>query len=143
MSEASKDEYAVIAGFGLPGRAVAESLDARGIPYCVIELNVQTVSRCLRSGIRIIEGDAIHTETLTRAEITRATLMAVTIPDEPVMLQTVQLARKMNPSMRIIARCIYTSTGMKALNAGANEVVIAEKIVASEFARLTNLSGHQ
>jgi voltage-gated potassium channel Kch len=130
------NQYAVIAGFGLPGRSVAESLDHKHIPYCVIERNVQTVSRCLRAGIRIIEGDVTDPQILERAEIRRATLYAIAIPDEDVMLKAVEVARALNPTCRIIARCMYTSAGMKALTAGATEVVIAEKAVAAEFSRL-------
>lgn len=128
--------YAIIAGYGLPGRAVAETLDARGVPYCVVELNVQTVSRCLRSGVRIIEGNVTEAATLERAEIGRATLVAIAVPDEDVMLKAVEQARRMNATVRIVARCTYTSTGLKALAAGASEVVVAEKVVAGEFSRL-------
>ena len=131
-----QQQYAVIAGFGLPGRSVAESLDHHRIPYCVVERNVQTVSRCLRAGIRIIEGDVTDPAVLDRAEIRRATLYAIAIPDEAVTLKAVEVARAINPACRIIARCTYTSTGMKALTAGATDVVIAEKTVAAEFARL-------
>ncbi|HZZ44457.1 MAG TPA: NAD(P)-binding protein [Tepidisphaeraceae bacterium] len=130
------EEYAVIAGYGLPGRAVAEALEARGVAFCVVERNVLTVSRCLRSGVRIIEGDVTDREVLEKAEIGRATLFAVTVPDEEVMLKAVEVGRAMNAGMKIIARGMYTSVGMKAMRAGANEVVIAEKLVAADFGRV-------
>jgi voltage-gated potassium channel Kch len=129
-------QYAVIAGFGLPGRAAAEALEARGVPYCVIELNVQTVSRCLRGGMRIIEGDAADPEVLRRAEVERATLVVVAIPEEEVMLRVVELARGMNGTCRIVARSVFLSTGMRATAAGANEVVVAETLVAGEMGRV-------
>jgi voltage-gated potassium channel Kch len=131
----------VIAGFGLPGRAVADALEARDVPYCVVESNVQTVSRCLRSGVRIIEGDVTDEGTLVRAEIGRATLMAVTVPDEEAMLRAVELARRLNPSVRVVARATYISAGMKATAAGADEVVVAEQVVAAEFARVVGGTG--
>lgn len=128
--------YAVIAGFGLAGRAVADILDAQRVPYCVIELNAQTVARCERNGVQIIEGSVTDPEVLKRAGVERATLFAVTVPDEQVALAAVEAARGLNPTVRIVARLTYTSTGMKALRAGANEVVVAEKVVASEFSRI-------
>lgn len=136
MSEGASHDYAIIAGFGLPGRAVAEALDARGVPYCVIEVNEQTVSRCLRAGMRIIEGDAGEPRTLDRAEIGRATLFVVAIPDDEVMLKAVAMGRKLNPKVRIVARATYLSAGMKATAAGADEVVVAEKVMAAEMARV-------
>jgi CPA2 family monovalent cation:H+ antiporter-2 len=136
VSEGSdQQQYVVIAGYGLPGRAVAESLDARGVPYCVIELNEQTVSRCLRGGVRIIEGNVADPRTLDRAEIGRATLFVVAVPDEEVAVRAVAAARRLNPTMRIVARCQYLSAGMRATAAGADEVIIAEKVVADEMAR--------
>ena len=40
--------YVVIAGFGVPGRAVAELLAFSGIEHCVIELTPQTVERAAK-----------------------------------------------------------------------------------------------
>ena len=37
----------VHARFGVPGRAVAETLSRQEMPFCVIELNAQTVHRCV------------------------------------------------------------------------------------------------
>ena len=74
--------YVVIAGFGLSGRAVAEQLEERDISYCVIETNVSTVNRCLRTGMRIIDGSVLDEATLRQANIERATLVALTIPDD-------------------------------------------------------------
>lgn len=128
--------YAVIAGFGLPGRAVADALDARNVPYCVVERNATTVSRCLRAGIRIIEGDVTDPATLERAELPRATLIAITVPDDDTVVRAIELARSLNPTVRILARCTYTSTGLRATTAGADEVVVAETTVATEFSRL-------
>jgi voltage-gated potassium channel Kch len=141
VTQRADHEYAVIAGFGLPGRAVAETLDARGVPYCVIEVNEQTVSRCLRAGMRIIEGDAGDPRTLDRAEIGRATLFVVAIPDDDVMLKAVAMGRKLNPNVRIVARCAYLSAGMKATAAGADEVVVAEQVMATEMARVVGGEG--
>lgn len=42
----SMHDHAVIAGFGVPGRAVAETLSRQKVPFCVIELNPATVHRC-------------------------------------------------------------------------------------------------
>ena len=128
--------HAIIAGFGLAGRATANALIARGIPICVIERNFETVRRCSIAGLSIFQGEATDEQLLRRAGIESAILFAATMPDDPAVLEAVALARRLNPNVRIFARCEYVSTGMKAERRGADEVIIAEKVVATEFGRL-------
>ena len=128
--------HAIIAGFGLAGRAAANALIAKGIPISVIERNLETVRRCSIAGLRIFHGDATDEGLLRRAGIESAAFFAATMPNDPAVLEAVALARRLNPSVKIFARCEYVSTGMKAERKGADEVVIAEKVVATEFGRL-------
>src|SRR5688500_3143522 len=74
--------HAIIAGYGVPGRAVADLLASRGVPFCVVELNPQTVTRCAANGVRIFAGDAADESVLRQAGIERATLFAATIPTD-------------------------------------------------------------
>ncbi len=129
-------QYVVIAGFGLSGRACANALLAKGISICVIEMNAATVDRCRAGGLQIIAGDAANPDILKQAGIERATEVAVTIPDDQAALLVVAQARKMNPKAHIVARCSFVSGGMEATRRGANEVVVAEQVVASEFGRV-------
>jgi len=128
--------HAVIAGFGVPGRAVGELLAARKINYCVIELNPRTVDRCADLGLHMIAGDVREEQTLRRAGIERAVLFAVAIPNDSAVLEAVRLARVINPKIHIMARCHFISAGMEAHKRGANEVVIEEQVVGEEFVRL-------
>lgn len=128
--------YVIIAGYGVPGRSIAEYLAAEKINFTVIERNPITVTRCQVGGTRIIAGDARDADTLRKAEIHKATEVAVTIPDELAVLDVVEQARRLNPSVRIIARCSYISAGMEATRRGANDVIVAERVVAAAFRRL-------
>lgn len=130
------NEFAIIAGFGLPGRAVAEALDRRGVPFVVVELNAATVVRCGKGGVPIIAGDVIDPEVLKKAGIERATMFIIAVPGEAVALKAVAVGRSLNKTCKIIARLAYLSSGIKARAAGADEVVVAEQVVAAEFARV-------
>ena len=132
--------HAVIAGFGLAGRAAANALIAKGISIAVIERNVDTVRRCSIAGLRIYQGDATDEVVMRRAGIETAIFFAATMPNDPAVLEAVALARRLNPTVRIFARCEYVSTGMRAERKGADEVVVAEKVVATEFGRLVEQS---
>ena len=52
------------------------------------------------------------------------------------MVESVAAAKRINPDIRILLRCNYTSTGMRARKAGADRAVIAEQLVARELFRL-------
>jgi voltage-gated potassium channel Kch len=128
--------YVIIVGFGLSGRSCANALIAQNIPICVIEKNEVTVDRCAAAGLCIISGDATDPKVLGAADIGRATEIAITIPDDQSTLRVVEQARKLSPSIHIIARCEFVSAGMEAQRRGANEVVVAEQLAANEFARV-------
>jgi CPA2 family monovalent cation:H+ antiporter-2 len=125
-----------VAGYGLPGRATVEWLQRHNIEFCVVDLNPQTVSRCARHDWPIIEVNIKDEQTLRRAGIERATLLALAVPDEQTVRDATVLARRLNPSVYIIARMNFTSGGLQAVRLGANEAVVAEQAVALEFARL-------
>ncbi|HSI37180.1 MAG: NAD-binding protein [Phycisphaerae bacterium] len=130
------DPVVVIVGFGLPGRFVAEVLDARQIPYSVLELNPVNARNVARIGKRVVCGEARNPDLLKEAGIEKAQVLAVTLPDEKAVIEVLNVARQINPSIRMLARVNYTSTGIKAERAGASHVLVEEQLVALEFARL-------
>jgi len=128
--------HAIIAGFGVPGRAVAELLESRGTPYTVVETNPTTVNRAEKIGRRLVCGDARDPQVLRQAGIDTAVLMVIAIPDESAALESTRVARQLNSTIRIITRTHFTSAGIEARQLGANEVVVAEQAAAREFARI-------
>jgi voltage-gated potassium channel Kch len=128
--------HAIIAGYGVPGRAVAEWLNAHHTPVVIIEQNPQIVQRCERSGTTMIAGDVRDELTLRHAGIERASMIALAVPSEKVVLEAVTLARRLNPTIRIIARCTFISGGLEAARRGATQTIVAEEIAAREFVRL-------
>jgi voltage-gated potassium channel Kch len=132
----SLQSHAIIAGFGVPGRAAADVLAARHTPFCVVELNPKTVERCSHVGVHIIAGDVCDAETLKRAGVEHAALLILAVPSDPAVLEAVSAARRLNPTVKIIARCRFISSGMEAHRRGADQVVIEEQIVAQELQRV-------
>ena len=128
--------HVIIIGFGLSGRAVATAMEDQNVSICVIETNSDTVDRCTKAGVHMILGDAREQDILRHAGIDVATEIAVTSPNDEMTLEVIEQCRKMAPRARIIARCTFVSGGLEATRRGADEVVIAEQVVATEFGRL-------
>ncbi len=139
--EVEHHDHAIIAGFGVPGRAVAEWMANHGIDFVVIEQNPDVVQRCGGQALAIIAGNVLDEQTLTRAGIQRAKIIALSVPNETIVLDAVSLVRRLNPAVRIIARCTYISGGLEASRRGADETIVAEETAAREFVRLLD-GGH-
>jgi Trk K+ transport system NAD-binding subunit len=122
---------AIIAGYGIPGRAARAALIKAGYECVVIEFNATTVNRMGDCGAGFICGDASHAEVLQRAGIDRAVLVVVAVPLDPAALAITRQAKRLNPKAQIITRCQFISGGLEAKHLGANEVVIAEQVVAT------------
>jgi len=123
----------IIAGFGLAGRWIADIFDRHGIEYVIVETNHATVEAQRRIGRVVIEGDISEESTLRAADIANASILALTVPDEQAVLAAPELARRLNPNIYIVARTLYSSSGMQAAQLGADEVVKAEQVVARQF----------
>jgi CPA2 family monovalent cation:H+ antiporter-2 len=136
----TRPRHVIVIGFGLSGRSVVNHVIERGASYTVIETNPATVTRCIPGGLNIIEGDARNAGVLRRAGIDRATELAVTVPNDRVGMEIVEAARALNPAVHIIARCTFVSGGMEAARRGADDTVIAEQVVATEFGRAISMA---
>ena len=123
----------IIAGFGLAGRWIADIFDRHGIDYVVVETNHGTIEAQRSIGRKVIEGNIADQATLQAAGIENASILALTVPDEQAVLAATRLARRLNPSIYIVARTLYASSGMQATQYGADEVVKAEQVVARQF----------
>ena len=127
--------HGIVAGFGIPGRAVANLFVARRFPFCVIELNPATVGRCATAGLPIFRGDATDEADLRRAGIERAAVLALAMPNEQAVLTAIPLARRLNPGIKILARCRHVSTTIEAARLGADVVLSEVQVVGEAFAR--------
>lgn len=128
--------HALIAGFGLVGRNVADELKKIGATYTIIELNPATIRKQVSLGREVIYGDVSSEEVLRQAGIEHADLLVLTIPDPESVLRACRLARQIKPGILIIARANYVSQGIVAAGMGADGVVVEEMATAMEMERV-------
>lgn len=120
----------IIAGFGPGGRAVADRLATLGVPVVIVELNAATVQRQASAGRRVVYGDISNPDVLEAAGIADAQGVVVTIPDDDAALRAVQAVRQVAPDIFIGVRTQFLAGKIKALELGADAVVVAEVAVA-------------
>ena len=128
-------DHVIIAGYGVGGRFIAEFLKEHRIPFVIVETNPETCATQRTLGIETILGDITDERILRQAGVESANVLALALPDEAAALRATELANRICPEIHIIAATRYTSTGLAALQHGADEVIVAEQAVAHEFYR--------
>lgn len=119
-------DHVIVVGYGLNGRNVSRVLSASRIPFIVLELNPETVRGEKKRGLPIIYGDASKESVLAHVNISTARSVVIAISDASATRRMVELARRLNPSIFIIARTRYTSEINPLYSLGANDVIPEE-----------------
>ncbi len=120
------EDHVVIIGFGINGRNVARAARHAGIPYCIIEMNADTVRAERQHGEPIFYGDATQEAVLHQVNLGQARTVVVVIAEAAATRRITGLVRQMNPAAHLIARTRYVNE-MEALHrAGASEVIPEE-----------------
>lgn len=122
-------QHVIVCGLGRHGREVMSQLLADGLPFVVIESNEDKLEDIRENGdILYIQGDATHDDILEEAGIQRATALVSTLGEDADNVFIVLTARQLNPKLRIISRALAAKSEGKLLRAGANHVVLPERV---------------
>jgi CPA2 family monovalent cation:H+ antiporter-2 len=132
-SQTKPQNHLIIVGFGVNGRNVAHAARISDIPYQIIEMNPITVRTERTNGEPIVYGDSTHESILHHVNIEQARVLVVAVSDASSTRRTVELARRMNPSLRIIIRTRFVSEIKSLQNLGADEVIPEEFETAVEI----------
>ena len=120
------EDHLVIIGYGINGRNVARAAKVAGIPYTIIEMNPETVRKEKSQGVPIYYGDATSDEVLMHAQIHKARVLVVAIPDPVATRRVIEVARKLNSLVHIIARTRFFQEMASLYELGASEVIPEE-----------------
>ena len=118
--------HVIVVGFGLNGRNVSRVLSASQIPFVVLELNPETVRTEKKHGVPILYGDASKEAVLEKLNIKTARSVVIAISDASATRRIVELVRRLNPEVYIIARTRYVNEINPLYSLGANDVIPEE-----------------
>ncbi|MDL5504075.1 MAG: NAD-binding protein, partial [Candidatus Methanoperedens sp.] len=108
------------------GRNVSRVLSASGIPFVVLEMNPETVRNEKKRGVPIFYGDASKEAMLEHVNLIGALSIVIAISDAAATRRIVEMARRLNPSVYIIARTRYMKEVNPLYSLGANDVIPEE-----------------
>ena len=128
-------DHVILCGYGRNGNQAAQRLKAYNRPFVVIEKDREIIEKN-ESEVLFIEGDANDDEILTEAGIERAKYLIAAKPDDAANLLVVLSARQLNKSLFIISRASLITSQKKLLLAGADKVIMPDKIGGDHMASL-------
>jgi CPA2 family monovalent cation:H+ antiporter-2 len=125
--EATFDGHAVVVGYGRIGRQVVAGLRKAGLPVTVIEEDFHLVQEITATGMTAVYGDASYRNIMEAAHVERARLIVVALPDAGATRVVVLNARRVNPTVPILARVAREEYNERILRAGATAIVAPER----------------
>lgn len=129
------DRHIVLCGFGRIGKQIVKHLILNNIPFVVIDDNKKEIDLIKSRGLNAIYGDATQIEILNYANVSRARLVVLAIPDrfsEEIIISHVQ---RLNPHAVIYGR-VHDNNDKKYLYAlGVRYVLFPEFEGAMAFSR--------
>jgi monovalent cation:H+ antiporter-2, CPA2 family len=129
----SLQEHAVLVGHGRVGSLIAEALKVREIPFLVIEERVETVARVREEGVEVIHGTAGQRGVLEAVNLPEAQWLISAIPSPFEAIELIERTKKVNPSVRIIARAHNDAEVEQLRKVGADYIVLGEREIAREI----------
>jgi len=130
--------HVIICGYGRNGKQAANELESHKIPYVIIENKETTTKELIEAGILVIHGDATEDENLVSANIDTARALISCLPTDADNVFVVLTARRMNSKLQIISRATMDSSEQKLHTAGADNVIMPEKIGGAHMASLVS-----
>jgi voltage-gated potassium channel len=128
--------HIIICGYGRNGRQAAKKLLAYNKPFVIIEKDKELLDMFQDESTLFVLGNASEDEVLLKAGLDRASTLILAMPNDADNLFVVLSARQLNNKMKIISRASQETSYSKLKLAGANNVILPDKIGGDHMASL-------
>ncbi len=130
------ENHIIIIGYGRNGKQAAAKLLAYNKPFIIIEKDEAVIERYQNENLLFLKGNATEDEVLTEAGVRRATCLICTLPEDADNLFIVLSARQINKELKIISRASQDASYKKIRLAGADNVIMPDRIGGDHMASL-------
>lgn len=130
------EKHTIVCGYGRNGRQVVNKLNSSKEICVVIEDNEDLIEEIENKGILCIKGDATDDKILESAGVKKAQNLITTLPSDADNLYVVLSARQFNQNTTIISRASKENSERKLRIAGANNVIMPDRLGGDHMASL-------
>jgi voltage-gated potassium channel len=128
--------HTIVCGYGRNGKQAIAKLKSYNKEFVVVEKDKELISFLDTEGVLNIEGDATLDETLLRAGIATADNLITALPSDADNLFVVLTASQLSKKCKIISRASNESSNSKLKIAGADNVIMPDKLGGAHMASL-------
>lgn len=129
-TRAARHGHTVVLGFGVGGELLARALEAAGLDYVLVDLDVERVRSARERGSPVTFGDVTRPEILELAGVREAAQVAILVNDPQATLAAVRAIRRLSTRVPVTVRARYLRDAPLLRAAGATHVV-AQEVEAS------------
>lgn len=130
------ENHIIICGFGRNGRQAARKLILHKKPFVIIDKKPLENRDDEFADTIFILGNAIEDEVLKQACIEKAVGIIASLPSDADNLFIVISSKELNPNIKVISRASNSNTIKKLKTAGAENVIMPDKIGGEHMASL-------
>lgn len=131
------ENHIIVCGYGRNGQEAVQKLMAYNKQFVVIEMDANIVERFeADKNIHFVNGNANEDEVLEKAGITEASALICALPEDADNLFIVLSARQLNSELKIISRATAETSQKKLKLAGADNVIMPDRIGGDHMASL-------
>jgi len=130
--------HVIVCGLGRNGQQAARTLKMHNVPFLIVEKREEMIEKYVadhHDAIYIL-GDGTEDEVLLKAGVERADALITALPTDSDNVFIVLTARSLNPHIRIISRASHVASQAKLIKAGADSVILPDKIGGTHMATL-------
>ncbi len=129
--------HTIVCGYGRNGKQAVARLTSYKRPCVIIESKVELIEEIEQNeNLLFVKGDATDDEALLKAGIERASSLITTLPSDANNLYVVLSARQLNKKSILISRASNESSYHKLKIAGADNVIMPDKLGGAHMASL-------
>lgn len=130
------DGHVIICGFGRLGLDLVNQLQHRGIPFVVVDVDLEKVIQAGERKVLAIHGDATSEQVLETANLSAARALVTALPSDAENVFITLTARNLRPDIQIIAKSEQESSCRKLRQAGADKIVMPHRVGAQQMERM-------
>ena len=131
------ENHTIVCGFGRNGKQAMARLKSYKRGCVIIESDPELIEEIELAGEMLyIKGDATSDDVLLSAGIDRASSLITTLPSDADNLYVVLSARQLNGECTIVSRASIDTSNRKLKVAGADNVIMPDKIGGAHMASL-------